>query len=129
MCQGENKLSVYSIIGCCYSSQSLLSHQYLCTCPQVLRISSLTKEGIPKLWDTIQDYRERMLEAGEMDRRRRSQVKVWMWNHIQDNITQLFREHPAVQARLPDLEQAVASGRTTPGHAADILLQEFQTRS
>ena len=48
-----------------------------------------------------------------------------MWNHIRDNIMQLFCDHPSVQRYIPELEEQVSKQHMTPGFAADILLQKF----
>ena len=90
-----------------------------------MRISSLTKEGIPELWDRMSEFQKRMLESGEMERKRERQHKIWMWNHIRDNIMTLFKYHPAVKQQIPRLEILVAKGAVTPGYAADVLLQAF----
>lgn len=92
---------------------------------KVLRISSLTKDGIPELWEKMAEYKKRMLESGEMERKREKQHKVWMWNHIRDNIMTLFKHHPSIKQKIPRLEHMVGKGAITPGYAADVLLQEF----
>ena len=54
-------------------------------------MSSLTQEGIPELWDRVQDYQSKVTQAGELELKRRQQQTVWMWNHIKDNILTLFK--------------------------------------
>ena len=92
---------------------------------QVLRISSKTKEGIPQLWTRMNDFRDRMIETGYLDATRERQHKIWMWNHIRENIMSLFRQHPQVQGKVSQLEKLVATGSLTPNYAADILLAQF----
>nr|XP_022326557.1 methylmalonic aciduria type A protein, mitochondrial-like [Crassostrea virginica] len=93
--------------------------------PQVLRISSLTKEGIPELWEKFCEFREIMSRTGDLDRKRASQKKIWMWNYIKDHIMDLFRSHPGVRGQIGVMEDRVSHGVLTPGEAADLLLRDF----
>ncbi|CAH1777511.1 unnamed protein product [Owenia fusiformis] len=93
--------------------------------PKVTRISSLTKEGVPELWDMMMSYHDAMLTSGEMEHKREKQHKIWMWNHIKENIMDLFKQHPFVKSQIADLEYKVSLGAITPGLAADILMNAF----
>jgi LAO/AO transport system kinase len=73
----------------------------------------------------MKEFRDMMTKCGELERQREKQHKVWMWNHIRDNILLLFKEHPDVQHSIPKLEHLVSKGAITSGYAADILLQKF----
>jgi LAO/AO transport system kinase len=74
----------------------------------------------------MEDFRETMMEAGEMEQRRKKQHKIWMWNQIKDNILDMFRSSAQVKRAIPELEKRVVNGVITPGLAADILLKEFK---
>ncbi|XP_052796687.1 methylmalonic aciduria type A protein, mitochondrial-like [Mya arenaria] len=93
--------------------------------PQVLRISSLTREGIPELWSDMTKYKTSVQMAGEFTRKREKQHKIWMWNYVRDHIMDLFLKHPSVREVVSEVEEKVASGETTPGKGADILLHRF----
>ena len=88
-------------------------------------MSSLTQEGIPELWDRVQDYQSKVTQAGELELKRRQQQTVWMWNHIKDNILTLFKHHPGIRESITNYEGLVARGAVAPGYAADALLQMF----
>lgn len=92
---------------------------------QVIRISSKTHEGIPHLWTTIKDFREAAVTSGEFDLKRRTQHKIWMWNHIRENILKVFKNHPHVKQNVVKYENMVTEGLITPGYAADELIDEF----
>ncbi|XP_041056091.1 methylmalonic aciduria type A protein, mitochondrial isoform X2 [Carcharodon carcharias] len=96
--------------------------------PKVIRVSSKTGEGIPELWEKIAEFRTSALASGELQIRRQKQQKVWMWNLIEENVTEYFCNHPAVSSQIPSLEDKVVSGDITPGLAADILLKAFSTK-
>ncbi|XP_029948721.1 methylmalonic aciduria type A protein, mitochondrial [Salarias fasciatus] len=95
--------------------------------PKVVRASSHTNEGIPEVWAKIESYRDGMLASGELQRRRRAQQKVWMWNLIQENVLSHFQSHPGVREALPRLEERVTQGVVSPGLAADMLLRAFSS--
>ncbi|KAK3597490.1 hypothetical protein CHS0354_041911 [Potamilus streckersoni] len=97
--------------------------------PQVLRISSLTKEGIPDLWRMMQYFQQCMMDSGELICKRSKQQETWMWNYIRDHIMECFTTHVGVKKMLPELTRQVLSGLITPGAAADKLLKEFAKES
>ena len=49
---------------------------------QVKMMSSLTGEGLDKVWSSMCEYREVMAEEGRLEHRRAEQRKKWMWNYI-----------------------------------------------
>ncbi|XP_030643883.1 methylmalonic aciduria type A protein, mitochondrial [Chanos chanos] len=93
--------------------------------PKVVRVSSQTGQGIAELWEKMLEFREAGLRSGELQLRRRSQQKVWLWSLIQENALRHFQEHPAVRCQLADLERRVTQGEISPGLAADLLLKVF----
>ncbi|XP_034044188.1 methylmalonic aciduria type A protein, mitochondrial [Thalassophryne amazonica] len=97
--------------------------------PKVLRASSYTSEGIPEVWAKMESYRDVMLTSSELQGRRRSQQKVWMWSLIQENVLCYFQSHPHVKESLPHLEKQVTRGAISPGLAADLLLKAFSSSS
>ena len=88
-------------------------------------MSSRTKEGIPQLWQTLQEFRDLIVQNGELERRRKQQLLIWMWSYIQQHILQVFKSHPAVVARIDGVQVKVSKGVMTAGCAADILMRQF----
>lgn len=93
--------------------------------PRVLKISSRTKEGLPELWEVMQEFYKKMIQTGELFETRRKQQRIWMWNHITQHIIQVFRNEPRVKMHIQEMERQVESGLVTPGQAAETLLQYF----
>ena len=58
--------------------------------PRVLKISSRTKDGLPELWDVMQEFHKKMIQTGELFETRRKQQRIWMWSHITQHIIQVF---------------------------------------
>lgn len=93
--------------------------------PEVTRISSLNKDGIPELWELMEKFHVTMTTSNELHRKRQLQKKIWMWSFIQNNIMDMFKTHPAVQNLILNVEQEVMKGVITPGSGADLLLTKF----
>jgi LAO/AO transport system kinase len=91
--------------------------------PPVLACSALTGAGIDELWGQILLHRERLSASGELAANRRAQQVRWMWAMIEERLTGRLKQDPAVKARLPALEKAVAEGRLSPALAADEIAQ------
>ena len=94
--------------------------------PPVIALSALHKEGIADFWEHIEKYRAALTPTGELAARRRHQALAWMWQIVESGLHVRFREHPAVQAALPELLGAVEDGRITPAVAAAKLLKHMQ---
>jgi len=88
--------------------------------------SALQGDGIDEVWQSIGDFRQRMEHSGEFASKRRLQASDWMWSLVLDDLKDLFRRDPQVEALLPGVQNAVATGATTPGAAARRLLEAFR---
>jgi LAO/AO transport system kinase len=89
--------------------------------PPVVTYSALTGNDIAKLWENILDHRERTSKAGEFDARRREQQVKWMWAMLEDRVFARLRSDPALKAKLPRIEAAVAAGRMSPAVAVEEI--------
>ena len=94
--------------------------------PRVLSVSALAGDGIPELWEAVEEHREALLASGELQARREIQARDWMWSLVQEGLERAFRAHPAVSRRIPSLEREVEAARTTPAAAARALLEAFE---
>ncbi len=95
--------------------------------PRVLAASAHTGQGIEAVWSMVQEHRAALQAAGELEARRREQSRAWMWSLLEDGLRTAFRRHPAVAARLGELEREVEAQRTTPAAAARDLLDAFRS--
>jgi LAO/AO transport system kinase len=93
--------------------------------PPVITFSALTGHGIADMWARICEHRGRMSAAGALAARRREQQVKWMWSMLEERVTARLRSDPALRARLPKLEAAVAAGRTSPAIAVDELAKSL----
>ena len=93
--------------------------------PPVITFSALAGNGIAELWEKISKHRERMSAAGVLAARRREQQVKWMWAMLEERVMARLKSDPALRARLPKLEAAVAAGRTSPAIAVDELAKSL----
>jgi len=89
--------------------------------PPVITVSGLANEGLDDLWQQIGIYRERMEKSGEWaDKRSRQQV-AWMWDMLQQRMTNALRSNARTADRLKALETDVRNGKTAVSVAVDEL--------
>lgn len=96
--------------------------------PPVLLASARTGDGIGAVWETVLRHREALEASGELDERRRSQARSWLWALVGEGLERALREHPAVAGALARLEAEVEERKTTPAAAARTLLAIFTAR-
>jgi GTPase len=89
--------------------------------PPVVIYSALTGAGIAELWDSILDHRQRMTNSGELDAHRREQQVKWMWAMLEERVFARLKSNPALRAKLPRIEAAVAAGRMSPAIAVEEI--------
>ena len=93
--------------------------------PAVMQLSALRGQGIDTFIAQVERFHLLRRASGEFAARRQQQAMAWMWELIQARLQASFRQHPAVQARLPNLLHEVQDSKVTPSAAARTLLAEF----
>jgi LAO/AO transport system kinase len=89
--------------------------------PPVVIYSALTGTGIPELWDQVLAHREHLTSSGELAARRRDQQVKWMWSMLEERLFTKLRTDPALRAKLPRIETAVAEGKLSPVVAVEEI--------
>ena len=90
--------------------------------PPVLTMSGRDNDGLVRLWATIEDHKQRMIETGAFQRRRQRQAVGWMRALLQDRLLALAAATPELAKLQHDLEQCVEAGTLTAPRAVDDLL-------
>ncbi len=90
--------------------------------------SALYNEGIGDIWDIVTDYKEKLTSSGEFSDKRQRQSVDWLWTMVMDDLKELFMSNKNVQAKLPQIQEAVVKGGVTPpgGVASKRLLELFK---
>ena len=95
---------------------------------RVVTCSAVTRDGIPHLWEAALEHDRFLKETGWFERRRREQVKSWMYEMIEYGLKEQFRTHPLIRENLPVLEEQVLQGRVSSFRAARQLLDLYTER-
>ena len=91
-----------------------------------LLCSALHNEGVDEVWSTIEDFGARMRETGELQEKRNLQASDWMWTLLLDDLKEMFLRDRNVESLVEQVQEAVATGVTTPSAAARRLLEAFK---
>ena len=94
--------------------------------PRVLCCSSLEGTGIAEIWQMVLDHEAQLEVSGKLPQRRMRGELQWMHDLISNGLRDTFRSHPAIAELMPQLEQEVRVGRSTPLAASRRLLDVFQ---
>jgi LAO/AO transport system kinase len=89
--------------------------------PPVLTYSALTETGIAELWTAVLAHRRHVTETGALAARRREQQVKWMRSMLEERVFSRLKSDPALRAKLPRLEAAVADGRMSPALAVEEI--------
>lgn len=53
-------------------------------------------ETIAAVWQKMSEFWEISYKTGLLLNRRNEQFTTWMWNHVQDEVMAIFRQHPDI---------------------------------
>jgi LAO/AO transport system kinase len=87
--------------------------------------SARTGEGVPQVWQRIEQFFRELEPKGVIAKRRQQQTVAWFTDLIRDELQRRFEHHPRVQARLPGLRESLLRGEITAVSAARMLLADF----
>lgn len=92
----------------------------------VLTTSALKQQGIEAVWQMLEQFRHAVQQSGEFGENRKRQSVDWMWALVMDDLKTLFMHHKNVKGVFQQVEEAVATGVTTPSAASRRLLDIFR---
>jgi LAO/AO transport system kinase len=92
---------------------------------EVALCSARTGEGIPHVWERLEQFYRELEPKGVIARRRQQQVLDWLTDLTEDELRRRFERHARVQARLPAMRESLLRGEITAVSAARALLAEF----
>lgn len=87
-----------------------------------LTASALTGRGIDEILKAVDDFVLTTKASGLFAERRQSQRREWLHAALERQLIERARNHPALRAALPKLEDAVVKGEMPPALAAAKLL-------
>ncbi|MFN8208137.1 MAG: methylmalonyl Co-A mutase-associated GTPase MeaB [Bacteroidales bacterium] len=93
--------------------------------PQVLTCSSRSGEGIPAVWELVQEYIQLTKKNNYFYRRRREQSHWWLKETISDSLNYNFYHDPQLREKLKDLKNLLEHNQISPFKAARELLDHY----
>ena len=97
--------------------------------PKALQLSALNGQGVDTFWAAVCEFKTLQTANGKFQARRQQQALAWMWERIDNGLKHAFRQHPQVQAQLPQMTQDVLAGRLAASTAARNLLSAHMGRA
>jgi len=93
--------------------------------PTASTCSSLNKEGIDSVWQTISDYVELVHSNHYFEEKRKEQNLFWMMETIDEQLKMHFYNQPKIIDLLESTKNAVQDNAISPFAAAKILLDNY----
>ena len=87
--------------------------------------SSITREGIPEVWETINKYVTLTQSNNFFFDKRKDQNQYWMLETINEQLKTNFFNHPEIQKLLEENKKAVQNDEISPFAAAQLLLEKY----
>ncbi|HEB26804.1 MAG TPA: methylmalonyl Co-A mutase-associated GTPase MeaB [Porticoccus sp.] len=93
---------------------------------KIQALSALKNQGVDEVWQSVEEFREALGNAGEIEARRAAQSRAWMWSETADTLLAELKESDAVKSLVAGLEKEVTQGRVSPTIAARTLIDAFR---
>jgi LAO/AO transport system kinase len=87
--------------------------------------SSITREGIPEVWETINKYVSQTQMNNFFFDKRKDQNHYWMLETINEQLKTNFYHHPDIEKLLDVNKKAVQNDEISPFAAAQLLLKKY----
>lgn len=94
--------------------------------PTSMTCSAIDKNGIPEIWEKIQEYFTFTNKNGYLEKKRNEQAIYWMYESINERLKDDFFNDIAVKDSLPFLKQKVLDNRISSFIAANKLFEKYK---
>jgi len=96
--------------------------------PKVTSFSAIKKTGLKELWETGEDYFRHVKGNGYIEKNRKSQAKIWMYDTIRSQLMDNFLNNDEVTNRIDEIEKKVANGDISSYSGAWELLDYYYNK-
>ena len=93
--------------------------------PKTATCSALTSEGIPEVWNTINEFLSLTQTNSYFFQKRKEQNQFWMLETINDQLKSNFYNNPEIQQQLESTKKAVQNDEISPFAASSLLLEKY----
>jgi LAO/AO transport system kinase len=87
--------------------------------------SALTGEGIPELWNMVEEFNILTDGNGVFEQRRKMQMLEWTFNIINDYIRDSFYNNKVIQKEIQNYKEKIIAGEILPTTAAEELINLY----
>lgn len=91
-------------------------------------VSSLQKQGLDKVWHTIEEFKQTVESNNYWATRRQNQTKEWFQSMITDHLIDMFYGNPQRKAQVQLLERQILNGQLTVTQGVDRLFNDEQLK-
>jgi LAO/AO transport system kinase len=93
--------------------------------PKVTTCSSVNKDGIMELWNTVKEYKTVVEKSGYYQKNRQEQMQLSMLSSIEDRLMSDFYADPDIQKLLPELKKLIKENQVSSYAAAQTLIETY----
>lgn len=93
--------------------------------PPVVTCSALRQDGLENIFSIIMEHRHKMMELGELEKKRAAQAREWFWSLVREGLELWFFQNKRVKSTLQSLMAGLESGTISPMSAAHQLLSHL----
>ena len=93
--------------------------------PTTSTCSSITREGISEVWETINQFVIQTKTNNFFFDKRKDQNQYWMLETINERLKTNFFNHPEIEKLLEENKKAVQNDEISPFAAAQLLLEKY----
>ena len=93
--------------------------------PTTSTCSSITREGISEVWETINQFVTQTKTNNFFFDKRKDQNQYWMLETIHERLKTNFFNHPEIEKLLEENKKAVQNDEISPFAAAQLLLEKY----
>jgi LAO/AO transport system kinase len=90
--------------------------------PPVVAVSGLESLGMDRVWQIVQDHRQKLMQSGDLEKKRAEQRNRWFWSLLEEGVKARLLERDAVKQLIAEKQRAIEAGTSTPTAAARQVL-------
>ena len=94
--------------------------------PKVFTCSALENRGLNEIWMFIEKFINQSKKTQYFQRNRQQQQQYWMYELINQQLTQDFFQHDTIKQMLPQIQKGVIDSKITPRDGVERLLKSYQ---
>lgn len=93
--------------------------------PPVLTTSAIEKCGFAEVWETILLHNKKMRESGELQQKRQRQSISWMWNLLDDKLTNHIFSAAAVKEAVQVMTKTINENKISAEEASEYIFHTY----